>query len=449
MAASEYLPFATGLGANVINQATYTGLSGRTAGFVAGTAVSAYLNKVWRQGSMGAGVIGQFSADLSSYDALDNGDLPAFVDNFKRAYRSQKTNYVAAGGSANILTLTLAPATLNYTELSGTPIRVRLGFTNTSSSVTINVNGLGARTLVRRDGSSVLPGDLIAGRTMQIAYDEVASNFYLLSVGFAEVPVSTPVGVNPIIYVRTDGNDNNDGSANSAGSALATINRAVAIGTAKYNLSGKKLLIQLGNAGTYAPFNISNVPAIEIIGLDASPGSYLIQGSIPCVVQQASLTLHGVRLNNTDINQNVMAVTFGGSILANNIIITQTGAGTQQHVIAKFGGSIQFAGGPVTFEGNSQANCCALTNGSISFAEGTSVNFGVQTVTVANMWATKLGTIYFPAATPALVLSGTPNGPRWRAEMGGQIITNGGPGGSWIPGTAPGVLDSATFGIYN
>lgn len=63
MAANDFLVFGGGAGANVITQVSYSGLAARTSGFQSGVANSGQLNKVWRQSSIMAAVLGQFIAD--------------------------------------------------------------------------------------------------------------------------------------------------------------------------------------------------------------------------------------------------------------------------------------------------------------------------------------------------------------------------------------------------
>lgn len=105
MAATEqdFLPFSIGAGANVMDQAAYAAAEATgfvAVGFAAGIAQSAQLNKVWRQSSVMAHVIGQFIFDLLDEDVLDNTDTAALLQQFKDAVLTQ------AGGSSAPLIIT-------------------------------------------------------------------------------------------------------------------------------------------------------------------------------------------------------------------------------------------------------------------------------------------------------------------------------------------------------
>lgn len=75
---NNFLPFGTGVGANVLGQSEYNALAARSAGFSAGVAKSEELNKVWRQSSFMCAALGKLIADRG-YDALDDGDVAALT----------------------------------------------------------------------------------------------------------------------------------------------------------------------------------------------------------------------------------------------------------------------------------------------------------------------------------------------------------------------------------
>lgn len=75
MAKNEFKPFAIGEYANVLTQEEYETLPAVGAGYTAGIAKSEQLNKTWRQASVMSAVLGNFIAEQSGDDVLDDGDL--------------------------------------------------------------------------------------------------------------------------------------------------------------------------------------------------------------------------------------------------------------------------------------------------------------------------------------------------------------------------------------
>jgi hypothetical protein len=85
MPVSDFLPFAIGAGANVVSQPNYAADPSTGAGFSAGIALSAKLNKVWRQSSFVSAGIAQFMMQTLNVDVLDDGNLAGFVANLEAA----------------------------------------------------------------------------------------------------------------------------------------------------------------------------------------------------------------------------------------------------------------------------------------------------------------------------------------------------------------------------
>src|SRR5262245_24386126 len=100
---NDFKAFATAGGANVISQATYA-----AAGYVStwrgsGILPSDVYNKICRQGSIGAYLIGQLISD-NSLNALDDGDLATLLARFKTALRLNTpvpTRTILTSGSGN------------------------------------------------------------------------------------------------------------------------------------------------------------------------------------------------------------------------------------------------------------------------------------------------------------------------------------------------------------
>lgn len=93
MAKNDFLPFATAGGANVLSVDEYQTLTSRRNGFGAGVARSQQLNTIWRQASVMSSALGQFIADRTQKDVLDNGDVKALQAGFEAAVKAwNKTN---------------------------------------------------------------------------------------------------------------------------------------------------------------------------------------------------------------------------------------------------------------------------------------------------------------------------------------------------------------------
>jgi len=78
MADNDFLPFATDMSAEVLTQLQWQNDADRPVGWSTGPADNLAINKAIRQACFIAAAIGQVIAN-SGTDALDNGDLDAFV----------------------------------------------------------------------------------------------------------------------------------------------------------------------------------------------------------------------------------------------------------------------------------------------------------------------------------------------------------------------------------
>jgi hypothetical protein len=116
-----------------------------------------------------------------------------------------RITFVDFGGTANALTATLPSPPEAYAE--GFEINGKIATTNTGPA-TLNVNGLGAKAIVGRDGSALIAGDLVAGSVETMFY--VDGRFMIRAVAGAQGPQG-PMGsveeapIDGGIYSRQDG----------------------------------------------------------------------------------------------------------------------------------------------------------------------------------------------------------------------------------------------------
>ncbi len=198
MPTNQLLPFATGGGANVLSPASYAALAARLTGFTAGVAQSVQLNSAWRQAAFAAAMIGQFTADNSGQDTLDDGDVAKFEQNFTRAVEAavfatifatqadtfagtrldravnpkrlaetilrDNFKFAYATGTPNALAVTLPGLATPFGIASGELNSFMLFATQTNTgAATLSINAGPAIPLVRRGGVAVQPGDIRSG----------------------------------------------------------------------------------------------------------------------------------------------------------------------------------------------------------------------------------------------------------------------------------------------
>ena len=77
--------------------------------------------------------------------------------------------YIADSGAADAYVMTLAPAITAYTE--GMKVHCEITNANATTTPTLNVNGLGAKTIKREGGGALLVGDLPATWRADFEYD--------------------------------------------------------------------------------------------------------------------------------------------------------------------------------------------------------------------------------------------------------------------------------------
>lgn len=137
----------------------------------------------------------------SSVDSLQDGDHTFAVDT----------------GAADVYAMALSPAITAY--VNGMRVAFESTNTNTGAS-TLNINTVGAKSILRNDGQELLAGDIVTGRSYVLIYEDTADAFYLVSPPKSILPrgwidgltlsnaadadhdITTAVGV-----ARDDGND--------------------------------------------------------------------------------------------------------------------------------------------------------------------------------------------------------------------------------------------------
>jgi hypothetical protein len=354
-----------------------------------------------------------------------------------------KWTYGADGGAADAIVVTLSPAPSSLVE--GLALRIKAANTNTGAT-TLTVNGLGAKPVVRRDGSALIPGDIVAGAVQDYVYD--GANF--------QMPGAAAIGrlvlsANTTLYVNAStGSDTlYDGSAATVSGSrgpFKTIGKAVASAFV-YGPSNYALTIQIAD-GTYnESVSIPSIggPALVLNGNSGTPSNVLITsaaGSCISVRGPNAVTVSNLKVVCSDASSAGMSVNGSGASLETSNTVSGTCAG---YVFLANGGGSALVGDH-TFAGNCTYGFATSRNGALSL-NGGSV-YTISTSITVNAFATgeSGGSMEVPlVSVPTFVNPGNVTGKKYALVLNAVLNTRG-QGASYFPGTVAGT--TATGGQY-
>lgn len=356
------------------------------------------------------------------------------------ASQSGKWIYGVDTGTLNALVVSITPALTVYA--AGLTLRVKAANSNTGAT-TINVNGLGLKSVVRRDGTILRDSDIISGAVQEYVYD--GTSFQLQSA-FGRVALVRNVD----LYVNgAVGNDTNDGTANTSGKALATIQKAVDIAFS-YPPSQFTITIHVAD-GTY-------------VGAVSTP----TYGGPNIVIDGNSTTPANVVASNTTSGAHCFSVQGPNTVTVKNLKVQNSGAGNGGGFVASNGGMLTtmntvngaiasgpvwegFGGGQIIIAGNHvhaggfATGIMAIFGGQVQIASSLSITISTPvTAGTSYAYSTSHGGIFLNA--PNTVWSGsTVTGTRYLAGLNSVISVNGG-GVNVFPGTVAG--STASGGQY-
>ncbi|MCJ8142980.1 phage tail protein [Ancylobacter sp. A5.8] len=355
--------------------------------------------------------------------------------------RAQSLNYRVAGGSANALTVALAPAPVPALNpaLTGMPLRLRIGSNNTGPA-TLNA-GPGALPIVTPRGVPIAQGDLIADAIVTLIC--TGTSWMLVGPAYSEFPLRQ--SVSPVLWVRPDGNDANNGSANTAAKAFQTIAAAVRYGASNFYLPpGVSLIVRLGVPGTYAAPGETgfNGGTLAIIGDPANPSAYLIAGAGSTdyagvlTAAHGDVLLQGVLVQNTAAICSALASVINRNLDIQNVVVTAA-VGASPSLLLASGGTVNIREG-CSAVGSAQSLFTAANSGAINLLHNFTIT-GVQSYVGALCVATDLGRFSVRTGSVA-VLGSTVSTPRYYANLNG-IINVAGNGPNYFPGTIAGAVN--------
>ena len=344
-------------------------------------------------------------------------------------------------GTAIAYTGSLVPALPAY--VTGMEILAYFGTSNTNTTPTLALNGLAAKPVVKQGSGAVLVGDLTG--YIPLIYD--GANWR--SNGPMRSDITAASAGNVRLYCRTTGSDvTATGATNTDTDAFQTIAAALIYGASRNNLSGRQLIIQLGNQATFAaPGAVGIGGQVVIVGDVANQGLYGIGGTGPgaggsgliAATNNTSVTVQGVTVNNTStINAHLAAVS-ASSVNFNNVTFSSSVATGQPVAYAPLGGSITVNGGNIM--GSNCGSLFTAQGGTIAITANVTVQ-GTPNFTNACAVTSSSGSIVISGGS----FTGAATGLRYLMSLNGTINTSGG-GANFFPGSIAG-SNGPTGGQY-
>lgn len=195
------------------------------------------------------------SAIEAGFDKLP-GELPL---------KQNRVTYAADSGAANAYVVTLTHAPASYT--AGLHVAMKATNANTGAS-TVNVNGLGVKTIKRPDGTDLSSGDIPAGAMVELRYD--GTNFQIVSMPNAVISAAaasaTAAAASAVAAAASASAASSSASAASvsasAASASASAASASASAAAASALAAANLL-GTGANGTVTPANLATTITVS------------------------------------------------------------------------------------------------------------------------------------------------------------------------------------------
>jgi hypothetical protein len=242
-------------------------------------------------------------------------------------------------------------------------------------------------------------------------------------------------------FVRPDGSDTNNGLANTAAGAFATIQRAFAAAQAlDFGLHAVEIRLAPGSyAGAILVGAIPGTGSLTLRGDGGTPGAVTIQGTGHALALDAGarLTVRNLRVQSTG----------GSGLCAENGSVlrfadVEFGPCASAHILAALA---EFqAIGPYRIAGSAPYHVVAQTRSIIRLAFVQVTLVGTPAFSGSFVFALSQAIVEAYSCT----FIGAATGQRHYAGVAAVIYT-GTANPAFFPGNAPGVIDAASFAIFN
>jgi len=248
-------------------------------------------------------------------------------------------------------------------------------------------------------------------------------------------------------FVRPDGDDGNDGLADTAAGAFATVQHALDVAFGDIDLGPHNVTIRLGD-GTYAQ-DLSvrgaqvGAGTITLAGNAAAPQDTILAGAgagtaTVSVENGATLYLRDFELRGNDAL--CLSISAATVRLRGGMRFGATGTGSTQLNVMD-GGLLEAVGYAHAVTGDSARHVNAVDGGVVQFWQTDIELVGTRSFATAFATAFRGGTIRINSGT----LTGTATGKRYRSEYN-AIIFAGDAAGTRLPGDVAG--ETSTGGVY-
>ncbi len=284
---NQILPFATGVGANVVDYATWSAETTRQSGFQSGIAPSDLFNTTWRQSSFVASMIGEFIADALATDVLDDGNISTLESQFIAALQatvgsvpdSSLWHWGRDSGTLNALSVTVTPIVSGLVD--GLVVLTLPAFTSNSQNPTLTLPGQSAKIIVKSNGADLDVGEINANTLQAYMYDSILDKYRI--IGSVNIPQVS------ILHRGNDVGSANSMSVSSVTPAIVSVVDGMVFLIRKstfVNTAALALTIQGTAGGVVWPDNTAftggewKASSIGMVMYDGTLGKYILLGPV-------------------------------------------------------------------------------------------------------------------------------------------------------------------------
>lgn len=344
--------------------------------------------------------------------------------------------YVVDSGTSNALIGTYSPAITVGQQVAGLFISIKIA-NNITGACTINVNGLGLKSVLLGDLANPRFNVFLAGEVLLLVYDGTQYQVVNTSSATYLKPIAnTTIFVNGAI-----GNDANDGVSNTVGHALATIQGGV---NKAFSYAPSIFTITVVVASGIYPESV-NTPGFAgpnlIIDGGSAAGTIVSSGSGSGIAANGpnTLTVRNITVQNTG-NPNVAC-----GFIANNgaVLVAQNTASNSVASAVFLANNLGLIyPGNHTFSGSCTFLAWGVVNGIVKPNGVWTFSTAISTAGGCAAWQGGQFDLGFIGPSLSFVNPNFVSGPKYEAKFNGTVVAVSIGGVNNLPGSAAGIVDT-------